>query len=742
MAEPDPTRNPGAVRPLPTAAALERSADRLGLHHIAYLRALCEGLDVEAAAARYLHVDHARAARRAHRAVVERVRALARRRGDPAWRLIGITIRAPGAHAGTGSTPAQAGGRSAAGGRKLPSLAAWAEEHGLEDLRESELQDLYVESFGLAGPNTAAATSAEEAGPRRHQRAERLRRRQFEVLRALEAAVAQPAQPDDPVDSWLPPALAEQLVAAGVATLAALAQRIDRGGRWWRGLLHAYGPTKAQRLAQHVALLMGRPPSAEVSVGGLDGDVAAGGRPDLGPVAVLPSTAGQAVDGSAPPSGLTPTSAVVWLPQPAVAGMPSPAAPCDRATLARVARLLFDPAAPGSADLPAWVLGRCQVPPGAPGEARRHDGEPGAVARLAATDDRAAVREWIAARAGSGTTATRYQREAERWMLWLVTQRGHALSAATALDCRLYMDHLADLPDDWISRHKAARWAPGWAPFKGSLTAASQAYAVHVLHGLYEWLVRAGYLSGNPWTLVNRKLPATAQPRQAALGPASRAFTPQAWAALNAHLQARPPGPAKARLRWLCTFAEATGLRAAELLAAKLGDLQNTGPGWLIVVVGKGGKGRVVPVPQVAIQATREYLASRGMALTTAAPATPLLGSLQAPAAPITYGALYQSFTLFVRQALAAGTLTPAEREQAAGAALHWLRHTHATRAAERGVPPDVVQAGLGHADPRMTAAYYRAQIERRQREMEKAFGPTDPQAQAPGRPGKDAHRD
>ena len=44
------------------------------------------------------------------------------------------------------------------------------------------------------------------------------------------------------------------------------------------------------------------------------------------------------------------------------------------------------------------------------------------------------------------------------------------------------------------------------------------------------------------------------------------------------------------------------------------------------------------------------------------------------------------------------------------------------TRAAEREVPPDVLQESLGQADPRTTARYYRAQMERRQAAMEKAF--------------------
>lgn len=663
---------PAGARPKPAAAVLGRSAERLGLHHIAYLRALAEGLSVEDAAARYLHVDHARSARRTHRAVVERARALARRSRDPAWRLIGIEIRAPVHHQ--------------AAAQPLPSLEAWAEEQGFDGLREAELQELYVEAFG-----PAAAPAEDTSLRRRRLRSDRLRQRQLAVLRALETAAAQPAQPGDPVDGWLPPALAEQLMAAGVLTLAQLQQRIDRGGRWWRGVLRAYGPVKAQRLVQHLALLMARS-------GRLEG----------------PSRASAA-----------PAAVVTWLPAvPAPAGAPG-AAPRDRVSLAAVARLLFgQPEGDYPGPLPAWVLGGSQAQQSAPGAT---GGTPGVVARLAATDDRAAVRECISVRAGSGLTATRYQREAERFVLWLITERGRPLSAATALDCRAYMDHMANLPEAWISRRKVPRWAPGWAPFRAPLSPASRGYAVKALHGLYEWLTQAGYLAGNPWALINRRVGRDQPSPHQVLGPQSRAFSPRAWAALHAHLAASSPGPATERLRWLLTFTEATGLRAAELLCAQVGHLHSTPTGWLLAVVGKGSKARVVPVPHAAMQATRQYLDSRGLALTTAPPSTPLLVALDALLQPVTYGALYQSFTRFVRRALAASDLSPEERDQAAGAALHWLRHTHATRAAERGVPPDVLQAGMGHSDPRQTGHYYRAQMERRQKAMEGAFGTEAP---------------
>ena len=50
------------------------------------------------------------------------------------------------------------------------------------------------------------------------------------------------------------------------------------------------------------------------------------------------------------------------------------------------------------------------------------------------------------------------------------------------------------------------------------------------------------------------------------------------------------------------------------------------------------------------------------------------------------------------------------------------IRHTDATRAAEREVPPDILQENLGQADRKTTARYYRAQLERRRKAIEKAF--------------------
>jgi integrase len=278
---------------------------------------------------------------------------------------------------------------------------------------------------------------------------------------------------------------------------------------------------------------------------------------------------------------------------------------------------------------------------------------------------------------------------------------------------------LADVPPEWVSRRKAERHTPGWAPFRGPLTLASQGRALAALHSLFAWLVQARHLASNPWVLVNRKL-GDDPDHHGIDDAASRAFTPAAWAAIGKYLDVTRPSPSLERLRWICAFVEATGLHAAELLRAELGHLQKMSAGWVLRVHGKGRRNRTVPVPSQALRATHEYLAKRGLAVYTP-PATPLLASLAHADLPITYGALHQTFTRFVRKAVRA--LPAAERGRAEIASAHWLRHTHATRAAERAVPPDVPHENLGQSDPRTTARYYRAQIERRQQAMEGAFG-------------------
>ena len=590
------------------AAGAIVGTSKLGPHHFAYLRAVAEGLRPVDAARRYLAMEHGAEVAGLHRRLVDQVRAVARRRGDARWRLIGIEL--PSSGSAPGATPGA--------GQVVPSIDDWADAEGLSDWSYGELQALYEERF--APPTTVASD-------RRRVRNSRLRAQRLDLLRTLEATAAVAAQAMDSLDGWLPLDLAHQLRQLGDLTLADLRARIGRGGRWWLGL-RAYGPGKAARLAGVVDRLLG------------------------------PATA-----------------PACW---------PTVASP-DRQALSGV------------------------------NGSNRFRG----LRALEAVDDAEAVKRWVAVRAGSDLTAKQYLREADRWLLFCALERGRAMSDATEVDCRAYMDFLAQIPDKWISRRKVKRMAPGWAPFSGQLSLASRKLALTIVASMMGWMVTARYLVGNPWVLVNRRLGDDANLDDDIT---SRAFTVPAWNALLAYLDGQPATEATARLRWLCVFGHSVGLRASELLASKREHLRKKPGGWLIRVLGKGRRNRTVPVPGAAITATRKYFAARGLSFDEAHADTPLIASL-IDGGTLTYSTLNEVFTRFVRAAIDASDLPIDDKAIARRASVHWLRHTYGTRAAEAEISSDILQENFGHADPRTTSLYYRAQIERRQLAMQKVFG-------------------
>ena len=354
----------------------------------------------------------------------------------------------------------------------------------------------------------------------------------------------------------------------------------------------------------------------------------------------------------------------------------------------------------------------------------------------------ALIEWWVKARTQSEQTARAYRRETQRFAMWLAIERDKVLDTADSGDCSAYVGFLRAVPVAWQSKRHAARFESGWAPFSKQPTVSSQRYALNVLTAFFSHLVADGQLPKNPWASLSLRLPDDpGEPLEE-----SRAFTPEAWHALSAHVSRLPAADA-ARMRWLLAFGQATGLRAAELLNAKRGDFsRRDGAHWLLVH-GKGARNRRVMVPSSAVAATCDYFDARGLSFDLAHPHTPLLAVLQMPALPgtdapdptrplpeltedlrhsrgyLSYSTAYKSFTRFARAAIAASDLPVQVRLGALRASLHWLRHTHATRAAEADAPADVLQAQLGHADPRTTARYFRAQDKRRQKELERVFG-------------------
>jgi integrase/recombinase XerD len=258
-----------------------------------------------------------------------------------------------------------------------------------------------------------------------------------------------------------------------------------------------------------------------------------------------------------------------------------------------------------------------------------------------------------------------------------------------------------DLGDaaDWLARAGAALATADRAALEGylahldaqGLAATTRARRLSALKQLYRFAHEEGWRADNPALRIRgpgraRRLPAT-------LGTAE-------VDALLAAAESHGRSPAD-RLRNTCLMQVlyATGLRVSELVslpaAAVRGDPQ------LLLVRGKGGKERMVPLTGAARAATAAWLAHRDAeaaraTTATGAPPSPFLFPSRGKAGHLTR---VRFFTLIKELALAAG-LDPAQVTP------HTLRHAFATHLLHNGADLRAIQTLLGHADIATTEIY------------------------------------
>ncbi len=347
--------------------------------------------------------------------------------------------------------------------------------------------------------------------------------------------------------------------------------------------------------------------------------------------------------------------------------------------------------------------------------------------RLQARHDVDAIEAWLQRRDAGSHTWRAYRKEAERFLLWAVLERRKAVSSLNADDCRAYQSFIAAPGSAWVGPRNAQRWTEAWRPFEGPLSARSQVTALAIVRALCAWLSGQQYLDRNPWAFVPVRGPAHK-------APALRALNSKEWNHVQAWLSTQPSSPALARLTFLLNFAALTGLRLAELSAARLAWLQHerleTGEwAWFIRVPGKHNPWRDVPLPEIATQALATYLAQRGLAPDPLDndPSLPVLAKLS-QGAPLRPARIYDILVdAFERCATAVYPVDKLSAQRIREASTHWLRHTYGSLSAARGVPQDVLQENLGHQSMATTSIYRSAEKGRRHRAVQLAFAPRQP---------------
>lgn len=343
---------------------------------------------------------------------------------------------------------------------------------------------------------------------------------------------------------------------------------------------------------------------------------------------------------------------------------------------------------------------------------------------LRADNDYDAINAWLQLHE-SPATQRAYRKEAERLLLWAIVEQGQALSSLTTEDATAYRRFLRQPSPRvrWVGPARP-RSSPEWRPFTGALAPRSVAYALSVLNAMFRWLVEQRYLLANPFAGVKVRGSA------AAAVDARRAFTAGEWMLLRVVADGLEwsygwsPEAAK-RMRFALDFCYSTGLRASELVGAKLGQLERdrTDVMWLRVR-GKGNRDGRVAIPALASQALDRYLVERKLPTSPSRwdPATPLIGSLGTEPG-ITAGRLWAMLKrFFATVAEAVQNDNPALADKLIKASPHWMRHTHATHLLDSGADLAAVRDNLRHASINTTSLYLHSDDARRASQVGAAF--------------------
>lgn len=357
-------------------------------------------------------------------------------------------------------------------------------------------------------------------------------------------------------------------------------------------------------------------------------------------------------------------------------------------------------------------LERLLVPEALDGRDGHNRAGPEVVCQLAADNDMAAIQVWLAEFHDSPQTLRNYRKEAERLLLWALLERGKPLSSLSREDCLLYETFLTDpQPRERWCGQKAPRFSPRWRPFLGPLNPASRKIALLIINSLFSYLVKAGYLAGNPLALVRRRGRGLQPMRQV-----ERFLEHDQWQALLAAVEALPHDSERdrqhqARAKYLVALLYLLGPRVSEVAGHTMSSFVQIRGRWWWHVIGKGRKEAQVPVNQDMLQALRDYRRFYGLSpLPAPDETTPLVLNLKGTGG-IGDNMIYRIVKdLVAKAATRMAVDDPYQADKLRRASTHWFRHTSITHQADAGIDIQFLQRNARHARIDTTGLYLHAE--------------------------------
>lgn len=286
--------------------------------------------------------------------------------------------------------------------------------------------------------------------------------------------------------------------------------------------------------------------------------------------------------------------------------------------------------------------------------------------------------DMLAAERGAGeNTLTAYRRDLADFSEYLVTKRRTVASASTE-EVRGYLQSLS----------------------KRSFAAASVARRLSAIRQLYRFLYAEGQRGDDPAAIVEGPKRGRTLPKVLSVKEVDRLLA----TARKAIGKGRTNGERMraARLNALLELVYATGLRVSELVSLPASAAERNAR--MLVVRGKGGKERLVPLNDAAKTAMTEYrelLAERPQRDDDKPAKTPVVKSKWLFPSFGDSGHITRQHFARELKALAVGTGLRAEQVSP-----HVLRHAFASHLLHNGADLRIVQTLLGHADISTTQIY------------------------------------
>ena len=221
------------------------------------------------------------------------------------------------------------------------------------------------------------------------------------------------------------------------------------------------------------------------------------------------------------------------------------------------------------------------------------------------------------------------------------------------------------------------------------LSASSAARALVAVRGLHRFAARDGIVAVDVARAVRPPAPPRRLPKAISVDDVERLLEAAGFDGTTLAL----------RDRALLEVLYGTGARISEAVGLAVDDLDRTASS--VVLRGKGGKERVVPVGSYALRAVDDYLVRSRPVLAAAGRGTPRL-FLNARGGPLSRQSAWTILRAAAERAGLAATLSP-----------HTLRHSFATHLLDGGADVRVVQELLGHASVTTTQVYTLVTVDR-----------------------------